>query len=134
MNKQPLIEEARVKFTGLSSESFEMPDIGETRTFTVKATCTDQLRKDMKSEGERVSVTMKIDKVVEGVSQKINEDSAEPSLFDTPEGSDDTESDESDTDSGDPDTESEGEETDSGDSETPSNVKAFTGPQFSAGE
>ncbi|MDV6273951.1 hypothetical protein R3Q06_10620 [Rhodococcus erythropolis] len=114
MTDQPLVEEARVKFTGLSSEYFDLPASGEQRTYTVLATRTDKHEKRMATEGDRVTVTMKIDKVVEGVSEKIHETDEEPSLFD----------------SAIPVPESDG----GSDDETPSNVTDFTGPTFSSDE
>ncbi|MDV8066411.1 hypothetical protein R4P64_07835 [Rhodococcus sp. IEGM 1366] len=135
MNAQPLIDSARLQFSGLSAEDFEdVPEIGEQRTYTILATCQSHTERAMANEGTRKSVNMKVVRVLSGVDKSIAEDAkAEPSLFDTPQG-DDTESEDSDTDSDEPDTESEGDDTDSADSETPSNVTAFTGPQFSAGE
>ena len=133
---QPMIDSARLKFTGISSEDFEdIPEIGEIRVFTIRAQCTKHIEEQMANEGTRKIANMKIERILVGVDKKIADDAkVEPSLFDTPESGDDTESEDSDTDSDDPDTESEGEETDSTEAETPSNVTAFTGPQFSAGE
>ncbi|WP_326600549.1 DUF7171 family protein [Rhodococcus sp. PD04] len=84
---KPLIEASRVRFSGLSTEAFEEPPIGDTRVFTVRATCTAITEQDMKSEGTRRTATMKIVEVREGVDPKIGEDDdAEPQLdFSDPE-------------------------------------------------
>ncbi|MBT9295365.1 hypothetical protein KKP62_10360 [Rhodococcus sp. GOMB7] len=144
---QPLIDSARLQFSGLSAEDFEdVPDIGEQRTYTILATCQSHTERAMANEGTRKSVNMKVVRVLSGVDKSITEETKpEPSLFDTPEagGSDEdgetgdrSESGDSDTESGEPGTESEGNESDSGESETPSNVVGIghAGPQFSAGE
>lgn len=108
-----MIEEARVKFSGTSAESFDEPPIGEQRTYTVLATCTTHTEQDMKNEGARRTVTMKIDKVLEGVTQKIHEnDTDQPNLFDSEP---------------DPDPEDE-------DAEEDGTVVDFSGPSFSAGD
>lgn len=84
---KPLIEAARVRFSGLSTESYEEPEIGEQRVYTVLATCTAITEQDMKSEGTRRTSTMKIDKVSAGIDTKIEQAAApEPSLFDGPSG------------------------------------------------
>lgn len=82
---KPLIEAARVRFSGLSTESYEEPEIGEQRVYTVVATCTAITEQDMKSEGTRRTSTMKIDKVSAGIDSKIMQSvEPEPSLFDGP--------------------------------------------------
>ncbi|MDI9901332.1 hypothetical protein QM716_15850 [Rhodococcus sp. IEGM 1409] len=144
---QPLIDSARLKFTGISSEDFEdIPDIGEIRVFTIRAQCTKHIEEQMANEGTRKIANMKIERILVGVDKKIAEETKpEPSLFDTPEagGSDEddetgegSESGDSDTESGESGAESEGDESDSGESETPSNVVGIghAGPQFSAGD
>lgn len=116
---QPMIEERRVRFSGLSAESFEGLERGEQVTFTVVATCTQTAEQDMKSEGERLTATMKVDKVSRGIDPKINdEEPGEPSLFDS------APADEPDEPEGD------------ADDDEPSNVTSLGfsgGPQFSAG-
>ncbi|ROZ49364.1 hypothetical protein EEB13_05415 [Rhodococcus sp. WS3] len=114
MNAQPLIDSARLKFSGISSEDFEdIPDIGETRTFTITAQCTKHIEEQMANEGTRKIANMKIEKILIGVDKRINEEApVEPNLFDSPVEPD-----------------PEGDE-----DETPSNVAAFTGPEFSADE
>ena len=114
----PLIEEARVKISGTSAESFEMPEIGEERTYTVKAVCTTHTEQDMASEGTRRTVTMKMLKIVEGVSKKIHDsEDGQGSLLD------------GDGKAVDPD---EGQEPDDPDAEHPQST--FVGPQFSGGD
>ncbi|WP_343466305.1 hypothetical protein AAI421_17940 [Rhodococcus aetherivorans] len=79
---KPLIEAARVRFSGLSTESYEEPEIGEQRVYTVLATCTAITEQDMKSEGTRRTSTMKIDKVSEGIDSSIDAGAeADPDLF-----------------------------------------------------
>lgn len=117
MNAQPLIDSARLKFSGISSEDFEdIPDIGETRTFTITAQCTKHIEEQMANEGTRKIANMKIEKILTGVDNRINDASpSEPSLFDTP---------------AEPDSDDESE-----DDESPSNVVGIgQGPQFSAGD
>ncbi|MFH5231919.1 hypothetical protein [Antrihabitans spumae] len=70
---RPLIDTARVRFSGLSAEDFEIPDIGEQVTYTIKATCTTHTEQDMANEGTRRTCTMKIDRVVEGISKAVND-------------------------------------------------------------
>ncbi|UJC77968.1 hypothetical protein D4768_09835 [Rhodococcus erythropolis] len=114
MNAQPLIDSARLKFSGISSEDFEdIPDIGETRTFTITAQCTKHIEEQMANEGTRKIANMKIEKILTGVDNRINDTPpAEPSLFDST-----------------PETETKT------DDKTPSNVVGIgQGPQFSAGD
>lgn len=84
MNDQPLIESARLQFSGLSDESFDDPPaIGDTRTYTVLARCTAHNERAMANEGTRRSVTMKVERVLAGVDPHIaDEPEPEPSLFD----------------------------------------------------
>lgn len=109
----PLIDTARVRFSGLSTEAFEIPSIGETVTYTIKATCTTHTEQDMANEGTRRTVTMKVDRVVEGVSEKVHDGidgqiTLEDSMADVP----------ADEDEGDEDT----------------NVVDFVGPTFSGAD
>lgn len=137
---QPLIDSARLQFSGLSAEDFEdVPDIGEQRTYTILATCQSHTERAMANEGTRKSVNMKVVRVLSGVDKSITEETKpEPSLFDTPEagGSDEDGEAGERPETGDSDTESEGNESDSDESETPSNVVGIghAGPQFSAGD
>lgn len=114
MADQPLIDSARLQFSGLSAEDFEdIPEIGEQRTYTILATCQAHNERAMANEGTRKSVNMKVVRVLSGVTEKINESPADdPSLFDSePE----------------PDAED-------GDTEEGATVHEFTGPSFSAGD
>lgn len=80
---RPLVEARRVRFSGLSAEAFPDLERGEQVTFTVIATCTATAEQDMKSEGERLTATMKVDKVSFGIDPDIGKETdAEPSLFD----------------------------------------------------
>lgn len=118
MSQQPMIEERRVRFSGLSAESFADLERGERVTFTVVATCTATAEQDMKSEGERLTATMKVDKVSRGIDPRINDEpAAEPSLFDSASSDED----------GDPD------EGDDGASVSTLDT-GFQGPAFSAGD
>lgn len=69
---RPLIDTARVRFSGLSTEAFEVPEIGDAITYTIKATCTTHTEQDMANEGTRRTVTMKVDRVVVGISEAVN--------------------------------------------------------------
>ena len=83
---QPLIDSARLQFSGLSSEDFEdVPQIGEERTYTIIATCQSHTERAMANEGTRKSVNMKVVRVLSGVDHTI-EDARddEPNLFDSP--------------------------------------------------
>ncbi|WP_395705116.1 hypothetical protein [Rhodococcus ruber] len=89
---RPLIEARRVRFSGLSAEAFPDLERGEQVTFTVIATCTATAEQDMKSEGERLTATMKVDKVSFGIDPDIaKEPDAEPNLFDEAEEDDEPE-------------------------------------------
>lgn len=116
---QPMIDSARLQFSGLSSEDFEdVPEIGEERTYTIRARCQSHTEREMANEGTRKSVNMKVTRVLSGVSSKIDEEpDQEPSLFDTAaadaEKADDNE--EADESAGEP-------------------TAAFEGPSFSAGD
>ncbi len=82
---KPLVEAARVRFSGLSAESYEEPQIGDQRVYTVLATCTAITEQDMKSEGTRRTATMKVDRIMEGVDHSIEDEAKpEPTLFDGP--------------------------------------------------
>ena len=114
---QPLIDSARLQFSGLSSEEFEdVPAIGEQRTYTILATCQSHNERAMANEGTRKSVNMKVVRVLSGVTEKINEEpDEEPSLFDTA--------------AAEP-SESEEDQDDEGGA----TVHEFNGPSFSAGD
>lgn len=82
---QPMIDSARLQFSGLSAEDFEdVPEIGEQRTYTIIAACQSHTERAMANEGTRKSVNMKVVRVLSGVDSTI-EDPAdeEPSLFDS---------------------------------------------------
>ena len=64
---------ARVRFSGLFSEAFPIPEIGDQATFTVKATCTAHTEQNMGHEGIRRTVTLKVERVVEGVSESVHD-------------------------------------------------------------
>lgn len=110
MPDQPLIDSARLKFSGISSEDFEdIPEIGESRVYTIRAQCTKHIEEQMANEGTRKIANMKIEKILTGVTEKIREDgNDQPNLFDSEP---------------DPDPEDEG-----------ATVHEFTGPSFSAGD
>ena len=73
MADQPLIDSARLQFSGLSAEDFEdIPEIGEQRTYTILATCQAHNERAMANEGTRKSVNMKVVRVLSGVTEKIN--------------------------------------------------------------
>ena len=122
MSTKPMIEEGRIKFAGLSNESFELPEIGDEVTYTVRGRCASHLEQDMANEGTRVSATIKLLRVVEGVSKKVNDDEdGQPSMFDEPvedEGGDDDQDD------------SEGED----DPDAENEPVGFVGPSFSGGD
>lgn len=114
MPDQPLIDSARLKFSGISSEDFEdIPEIGESRVYTIRAQCTKHIEEQMANEGTRKIANMKIEKILTGVSEKIREDNEEPSLFDS-----------------DPEPQADDDETDS----EGATVHEFNGPSFSAGD
>ncbi|OZF05223.1 hypothetical protein CH302_00955 [Rhodococcus sp. 15-2388-1-1a] len=80
-----MIESARYRLSGLSAQSFDDPaGVGETRTFTITATCTSRKEEELKSEGKRWVHTMRLDSIVSGVQQPSS--ASEPSLFDGNEG------------------------------------------------
>lgn len=81
---QPLIDSARLQFSGLSAEDFDdVPEIGEQRTYTIIATCQSHTERAMANEGTRKSVNMKVVRVLSGVDHSIgDEPEPEPSLFD----------------------------------------------------
>ncbi|WP_047888554.1 hypothetical protein [Rhodococcus sp. ARP2] len=115
MNAQPLIDSARLQFSGLSAEDFEdVPEIGEQRTYTILATCQSHTERAMANEGTRKSVNMKVVRVLSGVDKSIEKEiEDQPNLFDSA-----------------PDAGGES----GGEIETPSNVSDFTGPKFSSDE
>lgn len=82
---QPMIDSARLQFSGLSAEDFEdVPEIGEQRTYTIIATCQSHTERAMANEGTRKSVNMKVVRVLSGVDKAINDEQKdEPSLFDS---------------------------------------------------
>ena len=112
MPDQPMIDSARLQFSGLSSEDFEdIPEIGEARVYTIRATCQSHTERAMANEGIRKSVNMKVDRVLSGVTEKITEEpESEPTLYDEPEPDDDESS------------------------EDGATVHEFKGPSFSAGD
>lgn len=118
MTDQPLIDSARLQFSGLSAEDFEdIPEIGEQRTYTILATCQAHNERAMANEGTRKSVNMKVVRVLSGVTEKINEQpESEPTLYDEPVPDEDDADGLGDTD------------------EDGATVHEFTGPSFSAGD
>lgn len=124
---QPMIDSARLQFSGLSSEDFEdVPAIGEERTYTIIAVCQSHNERAMANEGTRKSVNMKVVRVLSGVDNTINDEpEPEPSLFDKPPADEPDEPE----DDGEPDPEE-------GEGASVSSIgTGFTGgPQFSAGD
>lgn len=132
---QPMIDSARLQFSGLSAEDFEVPAIGEERTYTIIAVCQSHNERAMANEGTRKSANMKVVRVLSGVDKSIEEPPAdEPSLFDQPPADE-------------PEPEPEGDDEDQGDevdnddaiAEYTGNVTSIgpsfaDGPQFSAGD
>jgi hypothetical protein len=119
VSANPMIEEGRIKFAGLSSESFELPDIGDEVTYTVRGRVTSHLEREMADEGQRVTATVKVIRVVEGISKRVNDpEDGQGSLIDG-EGK-----------VADPDEEQESE----GEAENVTSISKATGPQFSGGD
>ncbi|PTR42055.1 hypothetical protein C8K38_111224 [Rhodococcus sp. OK611] len=114
---QPLIDSARLQFSGLSAEDFEdVPEIGEERVYTIRARCQSHTEREMANEGTRKSVNMKVTRVLSGVANEIDDEpEPEPSLFDS-----------DDTSSVDAEPESIGS--------ILGGAEAFQGPTFSAGD
>ncbi|OZE98104.1 DUF7171 family protein [Rhodococcoides fascians] len=122
MSQQPLIDSARLKFSGMSAEDFEdVPEIGEQRTYTILATCQAHTEQAMANEGTRKSVNMKVVRVLSGVTEEINKPE-DPSLFDQDEDGDEPT---------DPDEVDEPEDPDEPEAE-PSNVTKLANPAFSS--
>lgn len=69
----PLIDTARFKFRGLSSESFERRELGSEVVFTIKGVIVKDESDVQAHEGNRISQTVKIERVVEGVSDTVHE-------------------------------------------------------------
>ncbi|MBM4592256.1 hypothetical protein LRM64_10140 [Prescottella equi] len=124
---QPLIDSARLKFSGISQEDFEdIPAIGETRTFTIRAQCTKHIEEQMANEGIRKVANMRISKIVSGVDKSIEDkEGDEPSLFDTDPADEPDEPED--------DREQDAEE-DEGASVSSIGTGFTGGPQFSAGD
>lgn len=82
---QPLIDSARLQFSGLSAEDFEdVPQIGDQRTYTILAVCQSHTERAMANEGTRKSVNMKVVRVLSGVDESIEDEvDEEPNLFDS---------------------------------------------------
>lgn len=63
-NQEPLLEAARVRFVGMSLDSLdEPPELDDTMTFEVKATCTGRLRERMRDGELRRVAIMTVDEV-----------------------------------------------------------------------
>lgn len=131
---QPMIDSARLQFSGLSAEDFEVPAIGEERTYTIIAVCQSHNERAMANEGTRKSANMKVVRVLSGVDKTINDEQKdEPSLFDQPPAEDDPDEPEGDD-------EDQGDEADNasaadGGASVSSIGTGFAGgPQFSAGD
>lgn len=85
MKSQPQIEEGRIRFSGLSSESFELSNVGDTIVLTIRGRVKKVIEEEQASEGTRHVMNLSIEKVLTGVNSKINEGANEPTLFDQPE-------------------------------------------------
>lgn len=131
---QPMIDSARLQFSGLSAEDFEVPAIGEERTYTIIAVCQSHNERAMANEGTRKSANMKVVRVLSGVDKTINDEQKdEPSLFDQPPADEPDEPED--------DGEDQGDEVDNADAiaEYTGNAASIGtgfsgGPQFSAGD
>ena len=73
MTARPFVDTARIKIQGLSSEQFERREIGDQMTLTVKGTIVSDLEAAQAHEGTRRVQTLKLERVVEGVSEKVHE-------------------------------------------------------------
>lgn len=123
---KPLVDTARIGFQGTSQEAFEIGEnnIGDTMYFTVKCVVRKYDVDDLAQEGTRRRVTLKILKVVEGISEKVkDEDDGQGSMLDGDGQVPDTDTD--DGEKGESDVEPE--------NVTPIKAKA-AGPQFSGGD
>jgi len=81
---QPLIEEGRFRFGGLSAESFDLLDTGEQVTLTIRARVKKVIKEEQANEGDRHVMVLGVEKVLRGVDKTINdEEQPEPSLFDS---------------------------------------------------
>lgn len=119
---KPLIDTARIGFQGTSQEAFEIGEdnIGDTMYFTVKCVVRKYDVDDLAQEGTRRRVTLKILKVVEGISEKVkDENDGQGSLLD----------DDGTVKAPDEKTEEEPDST-----VTPIKKAKATGPQFSGGD
>ncbi|MBM4522492.1 hypothetical protein GS462_21675 [Rhodococcus hoagii] len=126
-----MIDSARLQFSGLSAEDFEVPAIGEERTYTIIAVCQSHNERAMANEGTRKSANMKVVRVLSGVDKTINDEQKdEPSLFDQPLAGEPDEP-------GEPEADDEGqadEADDEGASVSSIGTGFSGGPQFSAGD
>lgn len=128
-NPRPLVDTARVNFSGMSEESFEdlgEQNIGDIRYFTVKVRVKGFGAVDMAESGVRRAAACKVLKVVEGISEKVKEeDDGQGSMLDgdgkVPEV--------------DPGGDEQGEESVGVEPENVTPIKAkAAGPQFSGGD
>ncbi|NKV19223.1 hypothetical protein GS913_06505 [Rhodococcus hoagii] len=123
-----MIDSARLQFSGLSAEDFEVPAIGEERTYTIIAVCQSHNERAMANEGTRKSANMKVVRVLSGVDKTINDEQKdEPSLFDQPPADEPDEPEGDDEDQGD-------DADDEGASVSSIGTGFSGGPQFSAGD
>ncbi|MGV8874833.1 MAG: hypothetical protein ACOH2Q_20050 [Rhodococcus sp. (in: high G+C Gram-positive bacteria)] len=128
-NPSPLIDTARVNFSGMSEESFEdlgEQNIGDIRYFTVKVRVKSFGAVDMAESGVRRAASCKVLKVVEGISEKVKEeDDNQGSMLD----------DDGRVPEVDPDEKSETDEKAAAEPKNVTPIKAkASGPQFSGGE
>lgn len=132
MTARPFVDTARIKIQGLSSEQFERREIGDQMTLTVKGTIVSDLEAAQAHEGTRRVQTLKLERVVEGVSEKVHETAADGQMS-----LDDAAEDEPETDApggaftGGPAFSVPADE-DEGDEDT--NVVDFVGPTFSGAD
>lgn len=115
---QPMIEEGRFRFGGLSAESFDLLDTGDVVTLTLRARVKKVIKEEQANEGNRHVMVLSVERVLTGVDKSIEDEAdSEPSLFDSTPADEDADPDEG------------------GDDATVSTLDTgFQGPMFSAGD
>lgn len=83
-----MTEEVRYRLRGLSSEQFKRRSVGDEITLTIRGHIVADLEQELAHEGIQRVQTIKVDRMVEGISERVNTDADGQGTLDYESGAD----------------------------------------------